>query len=166
MLQTLWGVLAVSFAGGIMLQLWPKNGKMLPYIRFLLSLVLLLMLLSPLLSVFREWKLHDPTAVFRDTVTEDGAETFFSDAVIQGTLRRASDALSALICAGTGIASTDMEVQLTTETKLCDDGGTEVCVTAVTVLLGRAEHRIAAAKIEGLVEETMLCPCTVALREG
>ena len=157
--KALWSVFAVSAVGGMFLQQMPKNSKTAPYIQFLLSLILLLMLLSPLAQVLAGLRLDDPgeiLASYRDT---DGG-TFYDDAVTDGVIVRVSSSLAALISAETGIPAEDMDIGLTTET-VQGDTGSEIAVTAVTVTLYSRAHKIAAEKICAVVKRVMLCPCSV-----
>ncbi len=157
--RSLWSVFAVSAVGGLFLRLMPKNSKMAPYIQFLLSLILLLMLLSPLAEVLAGLNLHDRGDLLTPYRDVDGG-TFYDDAVISGAVMRVSSSLASILSAETGIPADDMEISLTTEKV---QGGTayEVAVTSVTVVLIRRAHKVAADKIRTAVERIMLCPCTV-----
>lgn len=163
--QTLWGILAVSLVSGTVLGFGPKNSRMLPYIQFLLSLVLLIMLLSPMISVMNAIRNRDLAAPFFSDVTIDSSGQFYRDAVTADAIRRTTAALSSLISAETGIAAEDMEIALTTAS--VGEGHTaEIAVVDAEVTLFRRSHRIAAEKIRSLVERTLLCPCTVVFWGG
>lgn len=163
-MQTLYAIVTTSAVGGICLHLMPKHSKMTPYIQFLLSLVLLLMLLSPLMAVFETSDWLHPGDMLDAYHGEVGGD-FYDDAVTSGVIARASSSLAALISAETGIAVQDMKIHLTTES-MCDDDGIEITVTAVTVTLYRREHYIAAEKIRAAAERALLCPCRVELEVG
>ena len=154
---TLWSVFTVSAVGGIFLRLMPKNSRITPYIQFLLSLILLLMLLSPLAEVLAGLDLHDPGDIFAPYRNTEG-ESFYDEAVISGAVMRVSSSLAAMLSAETGIPAEDMEISLTTE-KAQDK--TEIAITSVTVTLFCRAHKIAADKIRAAAERIMLCPCTV-----
>ena len=70
--STLWSVFTVSAVGGIFLRLMPKNSRITPYIQFLLSLILLLMLLSPLAEVLAVIDLHDSGDIFAPYRSAEG----------------------------------------------------------------------------------------------
>ncbi len=164
MKQTLWGVLVLSVGGGILLQLFPKSSRIMPYVRFLLALVLLVMLLSPLISLLSELQIADITTLLPENVMLSDYDDFWASSVTDAAQARIQASLNTLICAEFGMDPEDICVDLTTET-VHGDEETTVTVTAVTVTLRRRAHRIAADKIAALVERTMLCPCTVLRSE-
>ncbi len=164
MIQTLYGVLVLSVCGGILLQMFPKTSRMMPYIRFLLSLVLLLMLLSPLISLLSQLQLADMTAFLSENTELSHYEDFWASSVTDAAETRIRASLNTLICARFGMDAADVETALTTRIAH-DTEETTVTVTAVTVTLHRRAHMIAADKIASLVEQTMLCPCAVILSE-
>ena len=163
--EMLWSVTAVSVVGGIMLHLLSEKSKIAPYIQFLLSLILLVMLLSPLAQLLAAFDLTDLSAYAAPTVTAQADNDYWGDAVTAQAVARAEASLAALISAETGIAVSDMTAALTTERVRGEDGD-EITVTGVEVTLHRRAHRIAAEKIRALVERVMYCPCTVRAEEG
>lgn len=163
-IETLFSVLALSVLSGMLLRLFPKTSRLVPYVRFLSALVLLVMLLSPLISLLSSLHLSDSAMMLLGWDGLEAYESFWAQSVTDAASARVKDALGALICAEYGMATEDIRVDLTTEMTQGEDE-TTVTVTSVTVLLGRREHRIAAGKIEELIEETMLCPCTVVFME-
>lgn len=163
-MQTLYAIVTTSAVGGVCLHLMPKHSKMTPYIQLLLSLVLLLMLLSPLMTLIQtsDWLFSgDVFDSYHGEVNGD----FYDDAITSGVIARASSSLAALLSAETGIAVQDMKIDLTTSSTN-DDDGIEITVTAVTVTLYRREHYIAAEKIRAAAERALLCPCRVELEVG
>ncbi len=162
--ETLYGVVVLSVCGGLLLQVFPKTGRMVPYVRFLLALVLLLGLLSPLITLLSQLPMTDMTALLPEIAAVSDYDGYWASAVTDAAKERIEDALLSLICAEFGMSKQDADIRLTT---VCGDGEGEdaVTVTAVRVVLYRRAHRIAADKIAALVEQTMLCPCTVALSE-
>ena len=162
--KTLYGVVVLSVCGGLLLQIFPKTGRMVPYVRFLLALTLLLALLSPLISMLSQLAISDITALLPQSDAVSAYDGYWSYAVIDAARERMEDALRSLICAEFGLDKQDIDIMLTTA---CEDGEGEeaVTVTAVCVVLYRRSHRIAADKIAARVEQTMLCPCTVVLSE-
>ena len=163
--ELLWSVMAVSAAGGVLLQTMPEKSRIAPYIRFLLSLVLLLMLLSPLAGLFADLNISDPTTLLAQTGYEGTGGKVYGDIVTEEAVSRASASLAALISAETGIAVSDMAVALTTVRTEGDDG-IEITVTGVEVTLFGRAHAIAAEKISALVRRTLYCPCTVGTKEA
>ena len=165
MRETLYGVLVLSVSGGILLNLFPKTSRMMPYVRFLLALVLLVMLLSPLISLLSDLQVTDIRTLMPDFDVPSDDEGFWSAAVTDAATARIAASLSAWICAEFGMEADDLRVSLTTETKSGEEE-TAVTVTAVQVTLFRSAHLIAADKIASMIEQTMLCPCTVVMSEG
>ena len=164
MKETLYGAVVLSVCGSIVLQMFPKTSRLMPYVRFLFALVLLLMLLSPLISLLSQLQTADVTTLLPDTDDVYSYDGYWASAVTDAATERIGDTLLSLICAEFGISRQDADVTLTTA---CTDeeGGTAVTVTAVHVVLHRRAHLIAADKIAAMVEQTMLCPCTVILSE-
>lgn len=165
MKATLYGALVLSVSGGILLKLFPKTSRMMPYIRFLLSLGLLVMLLSPLISLLSELEVTDIRTLMPDYTALSGDEGFWSNTVTDAAKARIEASLSSWVCAEFGMEPDDLRISLTTESEL-REGETAVTVTAVQVSLFRSVHRIAADKIASMIERTMLCPCTVVFTEG
>ena len=163
MKEQLYGMAAVSVIGAAVLPLFGEKSRLLPYVRFLWSLVLLLTVLSPLRA------LADDLAAFMTQVPtvsdmyEGGGETY-TEAVTDAVIGRVSIELAALITAETGIAGDAMTVALSTVSSGADTEEV-VTVTGVDVILHRREHRIASEKIKALVTQTLYCPCTVRLEE-
>lgn len=162
MKEQLYGMAAVSVIGAAVLPLFGEKSRLLPYVRFLWSLVLLLTVLSPLRA------LADDLAAFMTqvpTVSDmyEGGETY-TEAVTDAVIGRVSIELAALITAETGIAGDAMTVALATVSSGADTEEV-VTVTGVDVVLHRREHRIASEKIKALVTQTLYCPCTVRLEE-
>lgn len=162
--EMLFGVTALSVLSGMLLRLFPRSGRLMPYIRFLSSLILLVMLLSPLITLLSSLHNSDPTVVLIGEDTLEDYEGFWEQHVTDAACTRMESALAALICAEYGMEMQDLRVELTTAVTHTEDE-TTATVTAVTVMLYRQEHRIAGGKIAALVEETMLCPCNVVCSE-
>ena len=160
--QVLFGYTAISVLCGAVIAIFPKNSRTVPYVRFLSSLILLLMLLSPLQTVLSTLHLTDPGTWF--TGAADGESTYWEEAVVSSTTARAEASLAALLSAEVGIPAEDIGVTLTTQTT-CGAEEVTVSVTAVTVVLYRRAYMIAADKLAAAAERTMLCPCTVVLSE-
>ena len=162
--KTLYGVVVLSVCGGLLLQIFPKTGRMVPYVRFLLALTLLLALLSPLISMLSQLPMTDMTVLLPEIAAISDYDGYWASAVIDAARERMEDALRSLICAEFGLDKQDIDIMLTTA---CEDGegNDTVTVTAVRVVLRRRSHRIAADKIAARVEQTMLGPCTVVLSE-
>ena len=154
--EGIYGIIVLSLASDMMLQVFPSNRKILPYLRFLLSLVLLLVLLSPLYSVLSQADVLFGQSVggIADPAAAEGGSVY-AQAVTEAALAEAENSLAYLISAKTGIGREDMEISFTTQT---EDDTVTVISTAVTV---PRRYRIAGDKISALVEETLLCPCTV-----
>ncbi len=164
MKQTLYGVLVLSVCGGILLQIFPKNSRMMPYIRFLIALVMLVMLLSPLISLLSGLRIADVTTLLQGNTVLPDYEDFWASSVTDAAVARIQKMLNTLICTRFGMDTEDVDTALTVERTQCAEE-TTVTVTAVTVTLQQRAHMIAAEKIASLVEETMLCPCKVILSE-
>ena len=162
--KTLYGVVVLSVCGGLLLQIFPKTGRMVPYVRFLFALTLLLALLSPLISMLSQLPMTDMTALLPKIAAISDYDGYWASAVTDAARERMEDALRSLICAEFGLDKQDTDIRLTT---VCGHGEGEeaVTVTAVCVVLYRRSYRIAADKIAARVEQTMLCPCTVVLSE-
>ena len=164
MKETLYGVLVLSVCGGLLLQIFPKNGRMMPYVRFLLALVLLIMLLSPLISLLSQLQVTDMTSLLPGNAAVSDYDGYWASSVTDAATERIAASLSSFICARFGMEEGDADVTLTTEC-IAGAGETTVTVTAVHVTLSHRAHLIAADKIAAMVEQTMLCPCTVGLAE-
>lgn len=163
--SVIWGVFAVSIVGGCLLRLFPRNSKLMSYVRFLLSLILLGMMLSPIADVLAGLRADNP---FGSLLAEDGGRsvrTYYEDTVSDLAQEQAARSLCTLIAAETGIAVEDMAVSFATETALCDEE-CEITITQVSVTLYCRAHRIAGEKIRALVERTLYCPCTVLYEEA
>ena len=153
--EGIYGIIVLSLASDMMLQVFPSNRKILSYLRFLLSLVLLLVLLSPLYSVLSQADVLFGQSVGGIADPAAAGESIYAQAVKEAALAEAENSLAYLISAKTGIGREDMEISITTQT---EDDTVTVISTAVTV---PRRYRIAGDKISALVEETLLCPCTV-----
>lgn len=164
MKQTLYGVLMLSVCGGILLQIFPKNSRMMPYIRFLIALVMLVMLLSPLITLLSGLRIADVTSLLPGNAVLSDYGDFWTSSVTDAAEVQIKQTLNTLICTRFGMDTADVDTALTVErTQGAEE--TTVTVTAVTVTLHQRAHMIAADKIASLVEGTMLCPCKVILAE-
>ncbi len=165
MKNVLWGVLGASLAGGYLLRLFPRQSRMMPYVRFLLSLILLGTMLSPLSAALAGLHTEYPFGNLFPVAEADLQSTYYEETVAALAQKRAEQSLCMLIAAETGIAADDMTVSFASETQHRDDEY-EITVTGVSVTLYRRAHRIAEEKIRDLVERTMYCPCTVLWEEA
>ncbi len=164
MTETLYGAVVLSVCGGLLLQIFPKTSRMMPYVRFLLSLVILVMLLSPLISLLSQLRVSDMTALLPVLAAVSDDDGYWASSVTEAATEKIADALLLRICAEFGMDEGDADVTLTTAcTK--GEGETTVTVIGVRVTLYRRAHRIAADKIAATVEQIMLCPCTVTVSE-
>lgn len=158
--EGIYGIIVLSLASDMMLQIFPSNRKILPYLRFLLSLVLLLVLLTPLYGVLSQADvLLEQSFGGRTDSAAVGAASVYAQAVRDTALAEAETALAYLISAKTGIGREEMAISFATQTE--DD---TVTIIGVSVTVPR-RYRIAGDKISALVEETLLCPCTVCFAE-
>ncbi len=151
-------VILLSF--GAVTALWNRKSRILPYIRYLLSLILLLSLLSPVLPLFRyaEAQLATHFPVPGESAAGGGTSVYEETAILYAKAL-CEDRIRQLLMTKTGIPIDAMTVCLTTD----DSDPTAVVVTSAEVRLSNARYRIAADKLRAYCEELLCCPCTVAI---
>ena len=142
----LYGITCVSAAGGIFLALSGKKGKFTSLFRFFLSLVLILLLLSPL---------HGLVASAKTLIDGYEAPPLPEERAGEMTLAYAKETaerdLAVILSRKTGIPVTDITVL----TELDTEDMSSVTVESVTVTLADHRYRISSAEIEKTVSELL-----------
>ena len=156
MAEPIYTLVVLSLTTTLLLSLWRKGSALVPYMRFLCTLVLLLALLSPLGAVLSRLWNGGITLLPESEISGNGSGQYV-EGVIALAGKEICTALAALLKARTGVPISDDDIVLTMAFE--EDGA--VSVTAVTLTLRDRSHRIVLEKLRILTEETLLCPCTV-----
>ena len=157
--EVLYAAAAVSAFGALLTSFCGSNKAMIPLIRYVLSLFLTLMLLTPLLSVIRgaaglltDGDVPDPPELplFRET------EDFCGDAAASLAVSSAENVTVRLLRLKTGIPENCLHPELRTK----KEDGLLLAVSAQIIVEG-AQYRILSDKVRLYAEELLGCPCTV-----
>ena len=155
--EAVFGIIVISLSSGILLGFQGKKSKITPYVRYLLSLILLLMLLSPLISLLTSFHNLTHAEGYGIGDTESGEISVYEKTTITYAEMQTKKALCTLISAKTGIPVSDITVELT----LNADDPSAVAIEAAQITLASVNYRIMRDKVLAVTEETLLCPCTV-----
>ncbi len=160
--EAVYGVLAVSLSSGALMLVRDRDGKMLAYVRYFLSLILILLLFSPLYSLLSEGL---PRFAGGGTENVDGrwteAQASFERVSVADVQYRTERSTAVLISAKTGIPTEAIEVSLSLDTT----DMTAICITGVSVVVKGAEYRVISDKVCRITEEMLLCPCTLTVED-
>jgi len=162
--EAVFGILAVSLSSGVLLLFSDRESKMLSYIRYFLSLMLVLMLFSPLHSLLSNGLLGNRETAFSELPrTQDTTSpSSFDRVTIADMQRRTEQSVRALISAKTGIPTDALAVSLS----LDDSDVSAIRITGVEVVVIGDAYRMISDKVCRIAEETLLCPCTLVLQNG
>ncbi|MBQ8577911.1 MAG: hypothetical protein IJ449_08155 [Clostridia bacterium] len=167
MIQTLkeavYALIVLSLCTAILSGFGGTRAKLAPYVKYLLSLILLLMLLSPLLDVISA--VGALTEKMGGGITEKNAVqgmTIYEENTVAYAAAQTEDSVCTLIAAKTGIPRTSLSLALTLDTADVE----AVVITSAALTVTGTEYRIIADKAVAITEETLLCPCTVTVVSG
>ncbi len=135
---------------------------MLPYIRYLLSLVILLMMLSPLIPLLSAAGelLGIP---YRDLMESDAvsAGRVYEETAVEYARLRCEDGIRRWLCAKTGIPEDVLSVVL----QLNAGDPSAVVITKADVTVYGKQYGILSDKMTTFCEELLGCPCEIAVRK-
>ena len=153
--EGLYALTVTSAAGGTALMLLGKKGRFTGILRYFLSLVLVLMLVSPLTGVIRS-----AGAVLRAVEGDVLPEPMLYDVTAEYAGTLAEVELCRLLSRETGVPEDSMKISLT-----LDDGGEDgVVITSGTVVITDRRYRIGAGEVQRRMEELLSCPCDIRYR--
>lgn len=157
----LYAMTLVSAIGGLLLLLFGDKKRLCASLRTVISLILLVMLISPLLSAFDEARAWFSALSFVGDGVADAQNAALSSLYEEKSIAYATaaseEALRLLLSAQTGVAVDDMLVTLQTDASDAEN----VRVTAVEIELLKKKDHIARDKTKSYTEQTLGCPCTV-----
>ena len=163
--EAVYGLLVLSLSSGILISFQGKKSKTAPYVRYLLSLILLLMLLSPLVSVLNAWNslrnagFSGSEHESADADTQEDGLTFYEQTAAAYAEQQAEEEMRLYLAMKTGIPHEDIALDFTLDSQNPE----AIVITAANVKLSSARYRILTEKIKAYVEDTLLCPCTVVI---
>ncbi len=154
-----YGLCVVVLSFGFLFSLAGGQSRMMPYVRYLLSLVILLMLLSPLLPLLRT--LGDRIGITPpSSVGEEVGKTVYEETAVAYAKERCAWGVGQWIATKTGIPYASIAVDLSLD---ASDPEAVVILSAEVTLFG-GQYRILGDKVKDICEALLCCPCTVMYR--
>lgn len=161
--KLIYGAAVLALGGGLVCLLLGERRPTVPILRYLFSLVLVLMLLTPLAGVMDRlrvlWPEISAGALLPDT-GEAAALVGRSTAALAE--KTAADALLRILIRKTGIPPAALRIRITIRGETQET--MEASSAEITIL--RADCRILRDKIRQYTEDTLECPCTVLFAGG
>ena len=151
--ESLYTVAAAAASGGMILTLLGRKGKVTEVMRYLLSLVLILMFVTPL---YRTALSAGALLLHTEDIGLPASRAEEMTVSAAGAL--AERELSLMLARETGVPINAITVSLSLDSGNAD----EVIITESTLNVSDKRYRIAAGEMRQRLEELLSCPCRVS----